>query len=437
MIGVPAHAIARPAAIRIRWRIFSFLFLFGFVAYMQQKTITVAAASMMPDLGLTQAQIGWLEQAFVLGYAIFQMPGGVFGQRVGARRTFVIIGLTAFFATIATPLAPAAFSGQRLFIVLLAVQALLGCAQGAIFPVSSGVFEAWFPPHRWSFVQGLQTMGLGLGAALTPPLIASLMAELGWRPALVWTSLPALVLIAVWAWYGRNTPRQHPSMSAFELAEIEPASGAKPATAHEPASISVRQLVGLLGDRNVLLLAVSYMCMNYTFYLLSNWVFLYLVQERKFSLLESGWLATAPPLAAALGAGVGGLLTSLACQRLGDRWGYRLMPLVALPVSAILLLFAVNAASPYLAVAALAACFGCVELTEGAFWGGGMAVGRGNTMAVCGFMNTGGNLGGIISIPVVAHFSGENLWHTAFFIGAGFALVSAFAWLGIDVGRRE
>jgi MFS family permease len=177
--------------------------------------------------------------------------------------------------------------------------------------------------------------------------------------------------------------------------------------------------------------------MNYTFYLLSNWVFLYLVQERKFSLLESGWLATAPPLAAALGAGVGGLLTSLACQRLGDRWGYRLMPLVALPVSAILLLFAVNAASPYLAVAALAACFGCVELTEGAFWGGGMAVGRGNTMAVCGFMNTGGNLGGIISIPVVAHFSGENLWHTAFFIGAGFALVSAFAWLGIDVGRRE
>ncbi len=111
-----------------------------------------------------------------------------------------------------------------------------------------------------------------------------------------------------------------------------------------------------------------------------------------------------------------------------------MMPLVALPLSAILLLFAVNAASPYVAVAALAACFGCVELTEGAFWGAGMAVGRGNTMAVCGFMNTGGNLGGIISIPIVAHFSGEHLWHTAFLIGAGFAIVSAFSWLGIDAG---
>jgi len=427
-----------PPTVRIRWRIFSFLFLFGFVAYVQQKTITVAAASMMPDLGLTQEQIGWLEQAFVLGYAIFQMPGGVIGQRIGARRTFVIIGLTAFFATIATPLAPEAFSGQTLFIVLLGVQALLGCSQGAIFPVSSGVFEAWFPPSRWSFVQGLQTMGLGLGAALTPPLIASLMATLGWRPALIWTSLPVLVLIALWAWYGRNTPREHPAMSAAELAEIGPhdqvisPQGVKAAAEHTP--ITVRQTLALVGDRNVLLLAISYLCMNYTFYLLSNWVFLYLVQERGFSLLESGWLATAPPLAAALGAGVGGLATSIACRHMGDRWGYRALPLVALPIAALLLLLAVNTGSPYAAVAILAACFGCVELTEGAFWGAGMAVGRGNTMAVCGFMNTGGNLGGIISIPIVAHFSGQHLWQTAFLIGAAFAVVSAVAWLGIDVG---
>jgi ACS family glucarate transporter-like MFS transporter len=425
---------------RIRWRIFSFLFLFGFVAYMQQKTITVAAASMMPDLGFSQEQIGWLEQAFVWGYAIFQMPGGLFGQRIGARRTFVIIGLTAFFATLATPLAPEVFRGQTLFIVLLGVQALLGCSQGAIFPVSSGVFEAWFPPGRWSFVQGLQTMGLGLGAALTPPLIASLMQTLGWRPALIWTSLPALLLIALWAWYGRNTPREHPAMSAAELAEIDAhvdvtaARGAKPEV---PAPVTARQLLALVGDRNVLLLAISYLCMNYTFYLLSNWVFLYLVQERRFSLLESGWLATAPPLAAALGAGIGGLATSIACRHVGDRWGYRAVPLVALPVAALLLLIAVDASSPYLAVAALAACFGCVELTEGAFWGAGMAVGRGNTMAVCGFMNTGGNLGGIISIPIVAHFSGEHRWQTAFLIGVGFAIVSALAWLGIEVGSTK
>ena len=418
--------------IRVRWRIFAFLFGFGFLAYVQQKTITVAAERMMPELGLTQLQIGWLEQAFVLGYALFQMPGGVFGQRLGARRTFVIIGLTAFLATIATPLAPDFFTGRGLFVALLGAQLLLGCSQGAIFPVSAGVFEAWFPPNRWCFVQGLQTMGLQLGAAMTPPLIAALMTRAGWQRGLLWASVPALVLIAVWAWYGRNTPREHRSVSEQELQEIGTQHSGVAAPTVD-ASISVRQLLGLLGNRNVLLLGISYMCMNYTFYLLSNWVFLYLIQERKFSLLESGWLATAPPLAAAFGAGIGGIVPGFCCERFGNRWGFRLLPLLALPMSAALLMLAVNAGNPYVAVLALAVCFCCVELTEGAYWGAGMTVGRGDTMAVCGFMNTGGNLGGIIGIPIVAYLSSQHLWATAFLVGAGFALVGAVAWLGIDV----
>ena len=137
-------------AFRIRWRIFSFLFGFGFLAYIQQKTITVAAAHMMPDLGLSQLQIGYIEQAFVIGYALFQMPGGVLGQRLGARLTFVLIGLLAFVATIATPIAPAFLSGTALFAALYGGQLLLGLSQGAIFPVSAGVFESWFPERRWA-----------------------------------------------------------------------------------------------------------------------------------------------------------------------------------------------------------------------------------------------------------------------------------------------
>ena len=74
--------------IRIRWRIFSMLFGFGFLAYLQQKSITVTAEPMMPQLHLSQFQIGLIEWAFVVGYGLFQVPGGIFGQRQGARRTF-------------------------------------------------------------------------------------------------------------------------------------------------------------------------------------------------------------------------------------------------------------------------------------------------------------------------------------------------------------
>jgi len=415
---------------RIRWRIFSMLFGFGFLAYLQQKSITVAAERMMPELGLTQVQIGWIEWAFVLGYGLFQLPGGIFGQRNGARRTFVIIGLAAFLATIATPLSPYWLSGASLFVALLACQLLLGISQAAIFPVSAGVFEAWFPPRSWTSVQGLQTMGLGLGAALAPPLIASLMSVMGWQRALLWTSLPALALIAVWAWYGRNSPREHASVSEAELSTIG-SQNPGPVT-----NIGAKDLLHILTNRNVLLLALSYLCMNYSFYLLSNWVFLYLVQERKFSVLESGFLAMLPPLAAAAGAGVGGLVTGALCQRLGNRWGYKLVPFIALPLAAALLLISVNASSPYWAVIGLASCFAAVEFNEGAFWGAAMNVGGGDTMAVSGVMNTGGNLGGIIGIPIVAYLSGEHLWRLAFVIGAAFAVASAVAWLGIEVDER-
>jgi sugar phosphate permease len=109
------------------------------------------------------------------------------------------------------------------------------------------------------------------------------------------------------------------------------------------------------------------------------------------------------------------------------------VPLVAMPAAAALLLCAIYASNPYLALAALAVCYGAVELTEGAYWGSAMTVGRGDTMAVCGFMNTGGNLGGIIALPIVGYFAEQHAWHTAFFIGVGFAILSALAWLGIEV----
>ena len=81
---------SRPALIsqpRIRWRIFSMLVGFAVIVYFQQRSVTAAAESIMPDLSLSQMQIGWLQWAFVLSYAAFQFPGGVIGQRFGARRT--------------------------------------------------------------------------------------------------------------------------------------------------------------------------------------------------------------------------------------------------------------------------------------------------------------------------------------------------------------
>jgi MFS transporter, ACS family, glucarate transporter len=412
---------------RVRWRIYSFLFTFGFIAYFQQKGLTVAAERIMPDLGFSQMQIGWLEWAFVLGYAAFQFPGGVIGQRLGARFMFTLIGLIAFLATVLTPVAPALLNGMALFIALFGLQLVMGLAQGSIFPVSSGVMETWFRPERWALIQGLQSMGLQLAAAATPPIVAYLMATLGWQQALFWPALPAVVIILLWAWYARNSPREHPSVTAAEIAEL-----GKEANPPPPATVDWRRLRHLLANRSIMLATFSYTCMNYVFYLISNWCFLYLVQERHFNVLEGGWLATVPPLAAALGAGIGGPLVGFMCSRLGNKWGFRIVPMVAMPVSGILLLVTVNLSSPYAAVAALAFAYGIVELCEGPFWAGTMFVARADTMSATGVMNTGGNAGGLIGIPIVAYLSGHGQWTVAFVIGAVFSVLGAIAWLGIN-----
>jgi MFS transporter, ACS family, glucarate transporter len=375
-------------------------------------------------------QIGWLEWAFVLGYAAFQLPGGVIGQSLGARRMFTVISLVAFFATILTPLAPVVLAGTALLVALLLLQLVLGLAQGPIFPVSSGVMEAWFRPEKWALVQGLQSMALQFAAAATPPLVAYLMAAFGWQYALFWPELPVLAFIGVWAWYGRNRPAEHPGVTAEELAELGENSAATIQSA-----ISWRRLGRLLANRSILLLTLSYICMNYVFYLIANWCFLYLVQERHFNTLEGGWLAAAPPLAAAAGAGVGGSLATALCARFGFRWGFRLTPLMALTAAGALLWVTVNLSNPYGAVITLALCYGVIELTEGSYWAATMFVARADTMTATGILNTGGNIGGLIGIPIVAYLSGHGAWTAAFLIGTLFAVVGAACWLGVDATR--
>jgi ACS family glucarate transporter-like MFS transporter len=411
----------------IRWRIFGFLFAIGFLEYLQQRGLTIAADRMMPELHLSQLQIGWIEQSFVIGYALFTFLGSIFCQRWGARWSFVGIGLVSVMSIAATAVAPELLKGSGLFVVLVTMQFVLGAGQGPTFPVSTGVFETWFPARQWALVQGLQTMGLGLGGALAPPFIAALMTTIGWQRALWWTALPAIPLFLWWGWYGRNSPREHRGVSARELAEV-PQAAVKPTN----ALVTLPGMLYILRDRQVMMLTFAYFTMNYVYYLLGNWCFLYLVQQRHFSVLDSGWLAMAPPVAAGVGAGVGGVLSSALFTRIGCRRGLQLTPLIALPLAGILLLVAVHAAGAITAVALLTLCYFSVELTEGSFWATAMTLGRDNTMVVGGVLNLGGSLGGVLGIPIVAYLSGRGEWNAAFLIGACFALASAIAWVFID-----
>jgi ACS family glucarate transporter-like MFS transporter len=403
----------------------------GAVVYFQQRAISIAAERIMPELKLTQMQIGWLQWAFVLAYGLLQIPGGVFGQRIGARSALTTLLLLAVAASMAAPLAPYVLDGMPLFAALFLTQLVLGMAHAPFFPVCAGTMEAWLPANRWAQAQGLHTFACQLGAAIAPSVLVLLITSLGgWQPALLWASLPPVALIALWIWYGRDSPREHSSVSDEELAELEATS--MPAT---DTRINRARLWAILRDRSVATVTVSYICMNYVFYLLSAWSFLYLIQERHFTMIEGGVLASLPPIGAAVGAGMGGGITEALCRWFGIRWGFRLVPLVSLPLSGVLLLVATETSHAYVAVAALTGAYAAVEINEAAYWAGTMRIAQADTMAATGVLNTGGNAGGWIGIPIVAYLSGHGQWHTSFMVGFACACVAALAWLWVDAAK--
>ncbi len=418
----------RREPVRIRWWIFLYLCGFALLSYLQRTGVSVAAEAMMPALNLTHFQIGILLGTFPLTYLIFQIPGATFGQRFGARATYAAVGVIGMLALVGIPLAPYVFSGAALFGAMVLAQGVLGASQGPVFPLVAAVGQVWFPENRWSFINGAISTGMNLGGMIAAPLVVFLQGRYGWQGALLWLTIPSLVLTVAWMRYARNSPAEHPKVTSAEIAELPP----PPAP---PPPLTLPRLWAIASDRDVIRLALSYLCMNYAFYLLSSWSFIYLREVRHLDGLESGVAGAMPWIGAALGGGLGGEFGDRFATWFGPRWGLRLIPLVTMPIAGLLLLLTIHVSTPYLAVLALTVAFFAVELNEGPYWAATMRVARADTGAATGVLNTFGNGGGIVAGPVVGWLSGHGGWDAAFITGTVFAVVGGLLWLFINPGR--
>ncbi|MEE9229431.1 MAG: MFS transporter [Acidobacteriota bacterium] len=416
----------------VRWIILGLLFVVTFVSYLLRMNISVAAKFMMPDLGLTTIQMGWVFGSFTLAYTVCQLPGGIFGEWLGPRRTVTIITVLWGLLTILTGLLPGLVftSTAGVLVTLIVVRSLMGVAQAPIFPVEAGTIADWFPVSGWAFPNGLLSTGLTLGAAAASPLVAWLMVTVGWRESFYLTAPIAFLSIVAWWWYARDRPAEHAAVNQAELAFI---------TANRPPpepSIPKKEVLRLLlKNRETLLLALSYLCMVYVFYIFFSWFYIYLVDVRKFSLLEGGVYAALPWIVGAIGASLGGAICDYLCKRIGPRWGCRLPCMVGLILVAGFLFAGVKAENPHLAVIFLSICFGFTQITEGAYWAGSTFVAGPHTAAATGILNTGGNLGGVISTPLIPILADSYGWETALATGSVFAIIGAVLWFWIDVER--
>ena len=80
--------------------------LAGFVSYLLRTNVSVVGEAMITDLGLSEIQFGAILSAFAVGYAIFQFPGGIFGDKVGSRIAMTAAAIGWGVLTIAIAMVP-------------------------------------------------------------------------------------------------------------------------------------------------------------------------------------------------------------------------------------------------------------------------------------------------------------------------------------------
>lgn len=417
----------------VRYRILGLLFLLGFVNYLLRNNLSVAVPSIREEFGFTSTEIGWILGSFNISYGLLQIPGGIFGERFGPRRALGLITVTWGLLTWLTGFAPSlmAASATGALIALVSVRFLVGVANAPVFPTTSGSIEAWFPPGSWAFPNSVNTAGLSLGQAAIGPVVTFLIVHYGWRESFY--ALAPLGILAGfwWYWYARDKPAEHPAITREELAVIDRGRAAVEAGAKQR-----RGWKAMLLDRDVLLLAASYFCLNFVFYIFSQWLFTYLVESRGFSMLESGFLYVLPFATGAVLAIVGGLVCDGLCRRLGPRLGCRLTAMSGMTLVAVFLLAGLYAPDPYVAVSLLSLCFGFTLFSDTVYWAATTYAAGPHTASATGVLNFGGTSAGFLA-PGVGWMIDHYGWVPSIASGSVFALVGASLWLFIRVNEYK
>lgn len=422
-----------PPSGSVRWFVTAMVGAFAFVSYVERMNISIAAASMMPELLLSKTQMGQVFSSFLWGYAIFQVPAGKAGDIFGPRLTLTVAAVLWCITSALTGLLPGAlFTGTMAVIFsLLLLRFLLGAAEAATFPVGARAIRNWTAPSERGFGNSIMIAGASIAAAVTAPLVSWLMVRVGWRPSFYITSIIALALAILWHLTVTDDPAGHPRMSRSELDIIR---GSSDFAQNRPVHIQGRPFRKLLSDRDILFLSLSYTCEGYVLFIFVFWLYIYLVEVRGFTILNGGVVASLPWLTAFGCTPIGGKICDLVAARKGRMAGARVVIVIGYCVSAVLLFAAAKADNRVFAVAALCLSVGALYFAEPAFWATAVHIAGEDAGASSGLMNMAGIFGGILStslVPIIVRHFG---WVAALGSGAAMALVCSCSWLVI--GRK-
>lgn len=418
------------------------LMIMSAVAFLDRTNISIAGVQISKEFKLDNAHLGWVFSAFLIGYASFQIPGGVLARRLGPRR---VIALGVIWSGVFTALTGSVPSGIRgALLMLVAIRFSLAAGEAIMYPAANQFVERWFPIQERGKANGIIFGGVGLGSGFTPLLVTAIMLRFGWRASFWFSSVVVLLGGAVWYLAARDTPEQHPWVRAGELEHILGGREDGRSKAHNTASAATVQPEGkrdapwqrILRSKEVLALTLSYFTFGYVAWIFFSWFYIYLVQVRGLNLKTSAVYSMFPFIAMTLGSLLGGVASDWLARHFSARVGRCFLPAFALAFTATLLSVGSRAHSAQTASVVLACGAGALYLSQSCFWSVTADFAGEDAGVVSGTMNMGCQVGGAVTAsltPLIAlHFG----WNASFLAATVLAAVGAFAWLTVDPTAR-
>ena len=404
------------------------------LTYLDRLNLSIAGRDIQTEYAFNTQTMGWIFSAFLLGYALFQIPGGWAGDRYGPRRVLTLTILCWSLLTATTALAPrlplrAWFGVAWSFAV---VRFLSGAGEAAALPTANRIVSNWMGLAHRGRGSSFAVTGIGAGGALTPPLIAWIMQRWGWRSSFYVCGLIGIAFAIVWRLVVTNRPEEHRRINRAELDLIQAGRSMGP-----PAIPAVRRPTAwdtLLSSRSVWGLVLGYFCQGYPIYFFHTWFFIYLVRVRGFSVTQGGWWGSTPYLAMAVLTPLGGWFSDWAAYRFGKRRGRQLAVWLGMGGSAALIGIGSHSASARQAVLLLALGGGFNLFAATSFWAACIDLTEAHTGALSGLMNSFGNLGGWLSPILTAYLAARFGWNRALECAAIVTIGSGLLWFLVDAG---
>jgi sugar phosphate permease len=395
-----------------------------FITYVDRVNIGTAAPLIGKEFDLSKTQLGLVFSAFAYPYAIFQVIGGMVGDKFGARRTLFFCGLIWAVATILTGLVDG-------LVTLFLARLLLGFGEGATFPVATRAMQNWTPAGKRGFAQGITHSFARLGNAITPPAVAFLIALTSWRGSFIVLGSVSLIWVVTWFWYFRDNPKDHSGTTTADL-EALPAyggvgDGAKRKTPWKRLTL------------RMLPVSITYFCYAWTLWLLLNWLPSFFKDGYQLDLKNSALFSSAVFFAGVVGDTVGGVISDRILKATGNLKLARLSVIIVGMLGAAACLLGVMLGPKDLTTIALflSGGFFFLELVIGPVWSIPMDIAPQYSGTAAGLMNTGSAIAAIISpiaFGAIVDWTGD--WIAPFGVSIGLLLLGVVLSFTMHPERR-